>query len=525
MYVRIKKTLSGGYIMIYQDAIALSDGNIYFTHSKDLKNWDDPQILFGMRSIFGGTAKRRYHTADAIVLQNGDILVAASYQANGSRGATQETKGLAIIRSNDGGYTWSEEIVPVYARNWEPSFLQLPSGEIHLYYTSSASYFVKFPGQSLDKINSGTALLRSFDNGYTWTPIVAETPYEGYRIINLYSERIKNLSYYTGQMPVAILLNDGKTIACAVETQIGSAPNAKLDSAIAYSTDNWAKPLPLDINGPTDYKATVIPNASAPYIRQFPSGETLFAGGYRLKLGDAAAREFQSTMYSIQIGGYAMSLELLSPHIMLDVYNTTAYSNDFEDNTIELKELYLNHRITAGKMTPTLDGANDDWKDNTEALFVGSDSQAQQTMRFAYDANNIYIITERLDRVLTDDDTTEIYFTASDANDLNGAYHIKVGQTGLVLSEKYAYGSFDPVTIEGIETAIYSKNTGNADEKGYNIEIKIPKASIGMTGNVIKTAFFLNNRDEGTQIITDKFFNAKTSSVDGWIKVQLTINN
>jgi hypothetical protein len=328
-------------------------------------------------------------------------------------------------------------------------------------------------------------------------------------------------------MPVATLLNDGKTIAVAVEVQVGSGTAGQLDNGIVFSHDNWAKPLGLYDVGPDDYVKELITASSAPYIRQFPSGETVLLGKFQLRLGDSTAHNFQTVKYEpLSRDGYGYSLELLSPHTMLMVGNTTTYDTiDVNGgNTIDLIKLYLNHSITAGKMISKLDGANTDWKDNTDALFVGSDSQAQETMRFAYDNDNIYMLAERLDRTLTDDDTTDIYFT-SDTNDLNGAYRIKVGKEGFISAEQYSYGSFSPVTIAGIETAVFVSSSGNADEKGYNIEIKIPKASVGITGNVIKTAFFLNNRDEGAEIITDKLYDAKTSNCDRWIEVQLTIDN
>jgi hypothetical protein len=527
-YVRVKKTLSGGYIAIYQDSMFASSGHVYCSLSDDMKTWSKPQIILQSKNIFGGVSVRRYHTADAIVLQNGDILVAACYQASGTKGAAQDTKGLVVIRSNDGGHTWSDEQVVYYARNWEPSFLQLPSGEVQLYYTSSASYFALYPNQQLPMTNSGTSLLRSFDNGYTFTPFITTTPYEGHRIINIPGKFIDGKQYYTGQMPVAILLNGTNEIAVAIEMQDGTDAVTSTSNGIAFNSDNWAKPLALDEAGP-EHIPNINPRASAPYIRQFPSGEVVYSGGadLSLKIGDAKARNYQTAGYKpFSDIGYAGSLELIGSHTMLAVLGTAEYKQankaaDVSNNTIELAPMYLNHRIAAKNATIKVDGNNSDWKDNTDAIFVGSDSQAQETLRYANDGVNIYIIAERLDSTLTALDTTDIYFTVTNTPDLNGSYKISVGQNGIISTEMYAYGSYSAVQIAGIEAAVYVNNSGNTLERGYNVEIKIPKASVGLTANLFRTCFVLNNSDDGTTVVSDKLFNAKTSSADNWIKVDV----
>lgn len=69
----------------------------------------------------------------------------------------------------------------------------------------------------------------------------------------------------------------------------------------------------------------------------------------------------------------------------------------------------LNHRIDAPRARIRVDGDNTDWDDATDALFVGSDSQAQAAVRPAKDDDNLYFLVERLDADLSDGDTVELY--------------------------------------------------------------------------------------------------------------------
>jgi hypothetical protein len=523
-YARVKKTLSGDYFMIYQDHMRLASGNIYYTLSDNLKDWSEPQILFEEKKVFGGASTRRYHTADAIVLQNGDILVAACYQASGTRGAAQDTKGLVVKRSNDGGYTWSEEQVVYYARNWEPAFLQLPSGEVQLYYTSSASYYALYPGETFPINNSGTSLLRSFDNGYTFSPLIASTPYEGYRIINIFGSELDGKPYYTGQMPVPILLNGSDEIAVSIEMIINNGTSEVTSNGIAFSSDNWAAPLDMFEAGPADYIPNINPAASAPYICQFPSGETVYSGGadLKLKIGDSSARVYQTTVYKpFSVTGYGGSLELIGSHTMLAVMGSSEYSNgDYTDNTVELAPMYLNHKVFAKNASITIDGNNSDWDGSTEAIFVGSDSQAQATLRYAYDASNIYIITERLDNNLTAQDTNDIYLTTKDSSVIGGAYRLTVDQSGIAAVAKYASGAYSSSSITGMTAAVRVNNTGD-DDGGYVVEIKIPKSSLDFSSGILRTNLAVNNSDCGAVTRDILLTTEDEASASKWLRVEI----
>lgn len=62
-------------------------------------------------------------------------------------------------------------------------------------------------------------------------------------------------------------------------------------------------------------------------------------------------------------------------------------------------------------MSVSRDGDNSEWKRNTDAFFLGSDSQAQCSFRFAHDADSLYLLVDCLDSLVAQGDKLEIYFS------------------------------------------------------------------------------------------------------------------
>ena len=206
-----------------------------------------------------------FSSADAIVLSNGDILAFASFRLNKGYRLNNLNNGIMMRRSSDNGASWSEPQIIYRGTTWEPSTLQLASGEIHVYFTSAD------PNLG----DSGTALLRSTDNGKTWTSVGkiirqrAGTAMDG-----------SGQTIFTDQMPVAIQLNGKDRIAVALESRFGRTGTSadQYNLSMAYSSDNWASGgLTGDAEGPADRKSSIFTNEAAPYLRQFRSGETMLS--------------------------------------------------------------------------------------------------------------------------------------------------------------------------------------------------------------------------------------------------------
>lgn len=290
-YPRIKQLREKDFILFFQANIL--GGNIYYTKSHDLKSWDEPQILFQSYSYASdefGQDKRMFATCDAAVLKNGDIIAVCSFRADQGYRTQPNNNGLVIKRSSDLGKTWSKPEVIYTGTNWEPHILQISTGELHVYFTHTAPKIVMHGFCSFRR-SSGTALLRSFDNGHTWVPFVTEPPYEAYRVAQMYVKTIDGVQHFTDQMPVAAELSDG-SIALALESY---DKYEKYHISLAYTHNNWDKPLEINEEGPTD-RINYLYEGAGPYIACLASGETVLSynlcGHFHLRLGDVTGHYF-----------------------------------------------------------------------------------------------------------------------------------------------------------------------------------------------------------------------------------------
>jgi hypothetical protein len=337
-YPRLEKLADGSTLMLYQDGRI--GWNIYYVRSTDLEHWSPPQKLFASTKILNGQDDRCFSTADAVVLADGDLLAVASFRANKGYTSLYDQDGLMLRRSTDGGNTWSEEQVIYTGPNWEPYLLQLPSGEVQAYFTHIA------PKMAMENTlhSSGVAIVRSFDNGLTWSPNVTESPYAADRVAQQYVKTTEEgVKSFTDQMPSAIVLKKGRSIALAMESQVADG-NYKI--SLAYSGDNWAKTLGMNETGPDDRVSNEYAGA-APYLAQFPTGETVLGynrgSQYRLRLGDADARHFGDEFTPFTGKGYWGTIEVIGPHTLVAAMaNVVPIDKKRYNNSIMLAVLSLN---------------------------------------------------------------------------------------------------------------------------------------------------------------------------------------
>lgn len=193
---------------------------------------------------------------------------------------------IRICMSKDGGKTWTADSLVYRADTrwengcWEPAQIQLPSGEIQLYFANESPY--------RSSNEQEISMVRSHDNAMTWSEPTT---------ICLRAD-------HRDGMPVPLLLNDGKGIVVAIED---NAAGRKFRPAIISTsmTDNWSQPY---ANGSdsrrwqalADPPATHV-NAAAPYIRQFSTGATVLSCQIHepgaepvmaVYVGDAEAKNF-----------------------------------------------------------------------------------------------------------------------------------------------------------------------------------------------------------------------------------------
>ncbi len=307
-YARIKRMRDGRFILFYQTS--QHSWNVYWTTSHDLLHWAEPQLLFASHKILDGADDRCYATADARVLDNGDLLAVCSFRANRRFSTHMELDGLMLRRSTDNGRTWQGEQVIYVGANWEPFVHQTPTGEVQVYFTHSA------PKRVLENVtgSTGVAIIRSPDRGRTWTPNVTDYPYAADRVAQQYVRTTEaGVKMFTDQMPSALQTHPAGGIALAMESR--TADGGYMIS-LAYTGRNWPDTLAIDEPGPADRQDNVFRGA-APYLAHFPSGESVLAynrdSRQYLHLGDRDAREFGDPEVFLPGTGFWGSIEVANP--------------------------------------------------------------------------------------------------------------------------------------------------------------------------------------------------------------------
>lgn len=502
-YPRIKKMKNGDYILFYHNGSA--NNNIgrrcVYALSKDMKTWINKGEIFNSYDIIDSKGNKNIHcyaNCDGLVLSNGDILAVASCRANSGYRDLPEDAGIELRRSTDNGVTWSEPVKIYQGVNWEPFLLELPTGELHCYFTDSSRTGLEGHGT-----DTGTAMVVSTDGGKTWKPDFSSSPYY---VLRMRWEK-NGIVGYNHQMPSVVRLNDNKGLAAAVETN-----NSGYHISLCYSDKDKWEYLAADQEGPVDSNNCVF-SGMGPYLGQLPSGETVLSyessSKYTLKIGDATARNFGSA-YQPFSGGYWGSFCIIDSHTLVGT-NIKA-----KEGPVQMAQFVLNHRIDAVKRKVTIDGNNKEWANTDHALFVGSKSQAQGTLRCSYDDDNIYFLLEVLERNLLASDYASLYVSPVSNNKLSkGACCIQVTMNGLKNCEIYDASWKEAQLDAQVKTYVCNEtNERLIDDYGYIAEIAIPRSKLTITSGQVLVNFSITKRNS-----LDAICDVASTSTARWIPV------
>lgn len=235
-YPRIKRLSNGTLLMSFENDHFGWD--IYVRRSSDNgKTWSDASLLVKSAPAEStvGEDEKVYVNPDFIELSDGRILLA--YQWRYKKGYndlpnTNNNCGIEIMFSEDYGVTFSDPVEIYRGRCWEPAMLQLPSGEIQMYITSSQ--------ELIDRISAPqTVVIRSFDGGRTWQG----KDRCGIDDNEVISRTVDSRSTYDG-MPSGVWLDDNNGIAVPLEVWHGKWVVDQ--SPVVVRTDveiNWRRDL------------------------------------------------------------------------------------------------------------------------------------------------------------------------------------------------------------------------------------------------------------------------------------------
>ncbi|MGN0188847.1 MAG: exo-alpha-sialidase [Candidatus Cryptobacteroides sp.] len=510
-YPRIKKCADGSFLLMWQNGQIGS--TIYCCTSSDLKNWSVPKKIFAPVDITtpDGADVRRYSSADAVVLSDGDVIAVTSFRAHKGYKYYPECNGISIRRSRDNGKTWSEEQVIYQGTNWEPYILELPSGRLHCYFTDTDPLLR----------NSGTSLVRSDDRGQTWSP---SGPGQRERVIRQYKYLNQGKRIYTDQMPCIRMLNDGHTLLGFMEARLeeGNVPGgtSSYRMGLVYGKDDW-KVLADDEEGPQDRMPNLFLGGGG-YVGQFLSGETLIScninGLFSIKTGTCDGRTFRGKSWDdgwfrpFTGKGCWGSTEVISSHEVL------AVMNDTQEGTIQLGRLYLNHRIDAPSLEVSTDGSSEEWKGG-HALYVGSaDGDVSAIIRAAHDKENLYILLERSDKALDKADGFALYLTSGSASVLDGAVRVSYTIADGASYSSYS-GNWKDADIKGADcvTTVLGNPSDGKSDKGCVTEICLPLSCL--PGVSLDSVLIDAVVSDGDRRMT--FSGADTLTPEGWLPIRI----
>jgi len=279
-YGRVKRVgNSDTLLLVYHGGENNQDWlNVYMRKSYDNGDtWQDHQV---MADISRYSNYWRFCNPELIQLANGCILLA--YTANGNP-ETNENCYLHILSSIDRGKTWEGPMLIQTGRSWEPSMVQLPHGEIELFYSSEARWWPVTDGEYMEQ---EIHMIHSTDNGQTWS-----FP--------------QTVAYYPGKrdgMPVPLLLKGNKGVVFGIETVNTNVSPFIVKRDLAGP---WILTTTNFTNSPYRWLAgNFSGHGGAPYIIQLPTGETvlsahIYKGGdwhlnnyMQVMIGDNDARHF-----------------------------------------------------------------------------------------------------------------------------------------------------------------------------------------------------------------------------------------
>jgi len=465
-YARMIQLHDGSLICVYE-----GDGNTVAVKSNDEgKTWGE-QIMIAPK-------ENGVNMAVPDILQLADHSLLAMYNPR-PRG-NDSTKRFAIRtkRSTDGGKIWGDERVLYQAGSkfqdgcWEPSAIQLPSGEIQLFFANERDY-TKSNEQNI-------SMVRSKDGGLTWTA------------------NREIVSFRKGSrdgMPVPVLLQNKKEMAYAIEDN--GFKNFKPYIIRSTLQNNWQ----ITVNaGSADRNYALsdkIPDsiyAGAPYLRQLKTGETILSyqgtegrinnmnhSEMKVVIGDADARNFTRKSSPFKLAenksGLWNSLSVLNDNTVVALTSTSNYATG-RGNEVWMIKGHVIPELKAAKVTMKLDGGiHDNEEDAWENadIFIGQQSWLSLAGGVAYDDRFLYFFNKVID-VVNDSSVVTYYIDPQNKHyAAPGAGNYKISLSGANKIQMYTgnNGGWIAAKATGIKAAISAKHSG------YIAEIAISWAAIG----------------------------------------------
>jgi hypothetical protein len=315
-YARMIQLKDKSLFCVYETA-----GSTVAVQSKDLGATWSPAISLAARHQGINMA-----VPDLIQLKSGRLIV--FYNSRPFEKSPDKKFGIMCKISDDNGESWSAEKV-LYEADWkfengcwEPSAIQLPTGEVQLYFANESDY--RYSNEQ------NISMITSSDDGNTW------------------NQERKIVSFRKGSrdgMPVPLVLKNQREIVFAIEDN--GFENFKPYIIRNEIKNEWS----TVVDGSSEQRNYALAEkiadkiyAGAPYLRQLKSGETILSyqgaegrennlqhAEMKVVIGDANARNFssKSAPFIIPPDKYCLwnSLAILDDDTIVAIGSTNAFGN------------------------------------------------------------------------------------------------------------------------------------------------------------------------------------------------------
>ena len=433
---------------------------------------------------------------DLIQLSDGTILVGYNPRP-GAPYSEDRRFGIRTMRSTDNGQTWEGPIYIYDASHigedgcWEPSFLEMPDGEVHCYFANEHPYT-----QSGEQEIS---MCRSFDKGLTWSD----------------PERVTFRSGHRDGMPSAIITDAGDIVVIVEDNGQPGYNGFRATTMRCTVEQNWHD---CWVSGNSNRRHMIFANSAdkqalsaAPYIRKLPSGYTLaswqgLAGGRAggnedmfVAVGSKDALNFKQVSRPFKRDADSRSL-WNSINVGFDdqVFALGSLSGPNQGAQITLMEGRVLDYIKAEFGTPEIDGTftGEDWTvGKAEQIILGQECRTRSTHDFLYDNDNLYFFSYVQDNAIITDQIEKdgVYLTLDMTNTTDtypqaGMYRLFMNVDGTLTfttGETNKWKAVEEVP-EGIQYVV------NKARSYYMLEIAIPWKALGVSGPRVEQTMRVN---------------------------------